>query len=100
MTMAAPAPPCCCRRTGARRRALTSTDVSVTSQGTDDAKKIVRRKRGILTDTIGLILPVTVTAAGLAGSPPRPRPRISPHAATSAPHHGHFDSPVAAISCT
>ncbi|MEW1870452.1 IS5 family transposase [Streptomyces caelestis] len=43
----------------------TSTNVPVTSQGTDAAKKIVGRKRGILTDTIGLILAVTVTAAGL-----------------------------------
>jgi transposase len=33
----------------------TSTNVPLTSQGTDAAKKIVGRKRGILTDTIGLI---------------------------------------------
>jgi len=38
----------------------------VTSQGTDAAKKIVGRKRGILTDTIGLILAVTVAGAGLS----------------------------------
>ncbi|WP_424862681.1 IS5 family transposase [Streptomyces sp. MMS24-I29] len=44
----------------------TSTNVPVTSQGTDAAKKIVGRKRGILTDTIGLILVVTVTAASLS----------------------------------
>ena len=44
----------------------TSTNVPVTSQGTDAAKKIIGRKRGILTDTIGLILAVTVTAAGLS----------------------------------
>ncbi|MFE4054074.1 IS5 family transposase [Streptomyces sp. YIM B13518] len=44
----------------------TSTNVPVTSQGTDAAKKIVGRKRGILTDTIGLVLAVTVTAAGLS----------------------------------
>lgn len=44
----------------------TSTNVPVTSQGTDAAKKIVGRKRGILTDTIGLILAVTVTSAGLS----------------------------------
>ncbi|MFJ8770487.1 IS5 family transposase [Streptomyces clavifer] len=44
----------------------TSTNVPVTSQGTDAAKKIVGRKRGILTDTIGLILAVTVTAASLS----------------------------------
>ncbi|MEU9086521.1 IS5 family transposase [Streptomyces sp. NPDC048357] len=44
----------------------TSTNVPLTSQGTDAAKKIVGRKRGILTDTIGLILAVTVTGAGLS----------------------------------
>ncbi|ODA70518.1 hypothetical protein APS67_005252 [Streptomyces sp. AVP053U2] len=41
----------------------TSSNVPVTSQGTDAAKKIVGRERGILTDTIGLLLAVTVTAA-------------------------------------
>lgn len=44
----------------------TSNNVPLTSQGTDAAKKIVGRKRGILTDTIGLILAVTVTAADLS----------------------------------
>lgn len=44
----------------------TSTNVPLTSQGTDAAKKIVGRKRGILTDTIGLILVVTVAAASLS----------------------------------
>ncbi|MFJ4598166.1 MULTISPECIES: IS5 family transposase [unclassified Kitasatospora] len=44
----------------------TSANVPVTSQGTDAAKKIVGRKRGILTDTIGLILAVVVTAASLS----------------------------------
>ncbi|MFJ8542094.1 IS5 family transposase [Streptomyces sp. NPDC093586] len=44
----------------------TSTDVPLTSQGTDAAKKIVGRKRGILTDTIGLILAVTVAGADLS----------------------------------
>lgn len=44
----------------------TSSNVPLTSQGTEAAKKIVGRKRGILTDTIGLILAVTVTAAGLS----------------------------------
>ncbi|MFF3411764.1 IS5 family transposase [Streptomyces sp. NPDC002742] len=44
----------------------TSTNVPLSSQGTDAAKKIVGRKRGILTDTIGLILAVTVTAASLS----------------------------------
>ncbi|MFB7337074.1 IS5 family transposase [Streptomyces adustus] len=44
----------------------TSTNVPLTSQVTDAAKKIVGRKCGILTDTIGLILALTVTAAGLS----------------------------------
>ncbi|MEU1287762.1 IS5 family transposase [Kitasatospora sp. NPDC005856] len=44
----------------------TSTNVPLSSQGTDAAKKIVGRKRGILTDTIGLILVVTVAAASLS----------------------------------
>ncbi|MBV6703565.1 transposase, partial [Kitasatospora aureofaciens] len=44
----------------------TSTNVPLASQGTDAAKKIVGRKRGILTDTIGLILAVVVTAASLS----------------------------------
>ncbi|GAA3805106.1 hypothetical protein GCM10022226_26260 [Sphaerisporangium flaviroseum] len=44
----------------------TSTNVPVTSQGTDAGKKIVGRKRGIVTDSLGLILAVMVTAAGLS----------------------------------
>lgn len=44
----------------------TSSNVPLNSQKTDAAKKIVGRKRGILTGTIGLILAVTVTAAGLS----------------------------------
>lgn len=44
----------------------TSSNVPLTSQGTDTAEKIVGRKRGILTDTIDLILAVTVTAAGMS----------------------------------
>ncbi|TDE41383.1 IS5 family transposase [Nonomuraea mesophila] len=44
----------------------TSTNVPLTSQGTDAAKKIVGRKRGIVTDTLGLILAVAVAAAGLS----------------------------------
>lgn len=44
----------------------TSTNVLLTSQGTDPAKKIVGRKRGILTDTIGLLLAAVVTAASLS----------------------------------
>ena len=43
----------------------TSTNVPVTSQGTDAGKKIVRRKRGIATDALGLILAVTITAASV-----------------------------------
>lgn len=55
----------------------TSTNVPVTSQGTDAGKKIVGRKRGILTNTIGLILAVTVTGRDSLGkrpgnTPPRP----------------------------
>jgi hypothetical protein len=38
----------------------------LTTQGTDAAKKIVGRKRGILTDMIGIILAETITAAGLS----------------------------------
>ncbi|MEV1070198.1 transposase [Streptomyces sp. NPDC050263] len=41
----------------------TSTNVPLTSQGTDAAKKIAGRERGIITDTLGLLLAVTVTAA-------------------------------------
>ncbi|PRX40117.1 transposase [Nonomuraea fuscirosea] len=44
----------------------TSTNVPLTSQGTDAAKKIVGRKRGIATDALGLLLAVTVTAASLS----------------------------------
>jgi transposase len=44
----------------------TSTNVPLTSQGTDAAKKIVGRKRGIVTDALGLLLAVTVTAASLS----------------------------------
>lgn len=44
----------------------TSSNVPLTSQGTDAGKTIVGRKRGILTDTIGPLLAVTVTAASLS----------------------------------
>jgi transposase len=44
----------------------TSTNVPLASQGTDAGKRIVGRKRGIVTDTLGLILAVTVTAASLS----------------------------------
>lgn len=46
----------------------TSTDVPVTSQGADAAKKIVGRERGVLTDASGLLLAVNVTAEGLFGN--------------------------------
>ncbi|WP_328868714.1 IS5 family transposase [Streptomyces sp. NBC_00287] len=46
----------------------TSTSVPATSQGTDNAKKIVGRKRSIVTDTLGLLLAVLVTAAGVQDS--------------------------------
>ncbi|MEO3861429.1 IS5 family transposase [Acrocarpospora sp. B8E8] len=42
----------------------TSTNVPVSRQGTDAAKKIVGTKRGIMTDTLGLLLAITVVAAG------------------------------------
>ncbi len=41
----------------------TSTNVPLTSQGIDPGKKIVGRKRNILTNSIGLLLAVMVTAA-------------------------------------
>jgi transposase len=41
----------------------TSTNVPLTSQGIDQGKKIVGRKRNILADSIGLLLAVIVTAA-------------------------------------
>ncbi len=44
----------------------TPTNMPLTSQGTNAAEKIVGRRQGILTDTIGLILAVTVAAASLS----------------------------------
>jgi transposase len=44
----------------------TSTNVPLTSQGTDAGKKIVGRKRGVITDVLGLILAMTVSAASLS----------------------------------
>lgn len=41
----------------------TSTNAPLPTQGIDAGKKIVGRKRGIVTDTLGLLLAVTVTAA-------------------------------------
>lgn len=46
----------------------TSTSVPAASQGTDGAKKIVGRKRSIITDTLGLLLAVLVTAASVQDS--------------------------------
>ncbi|MFJ8158451.1 transposase, partial [Streptomyces sp. NPDC094468] len=46
----------------------TSTSVPAASQGTDNAKKIVGRKRSIVTDTLGLLLAVLVTAASVQDS--------------------------------
>jgi len=44
----------------------TSTNVPLNSQGTDAGKKIVGRKRGIVTDSLGLMLFATVGAASLS----------------------------------
>ncbi|MFG2006209.1 IS5 family transposase [Spirillospora sp. NPDC048911] len=44
----------------------TSVDVPLTSQGTDVGKKIVGRKRNIVTDSLGLLLAVCVTAASVS----------------------------------
>ncbi|MFF0371630.1 IS5 family transposase [Micromonospora sp. NPDC005087] len=41
----------------------TSTNAPLPTQGIDAGKKIVGRKRGIITDTLGLLLAVVVTAA-------------------------------------
>ncbi|BCL12651.1 IS5 family transposase [Micromonospora sagamiensis] len=41
----------------------TSTNAPIATQGIDAGKKIVGRKRGIVTDTLGLLLAVVVTAA-------------------------------------
>jgi transposase len=46
----------------------TSTSVPAASQGIDAGKKIVGRKRSIVTDTIGLLLAVLVTAASVQDS--------------------------------
>jgi transposase len=43
----------------------TSGNVPAKDQGTDAAKKIVGRKRGIVTDTLGLLLAVIVVAASV-----------------------------------
>ncbi|MFH9826364.1 IS5 family transposase [Streptomyces bobili] len=46
----------------------TSTSVPAASQGTDAGKKIMGSKRSIVTDTLGLLLAVLVTAASVQGS--------------------------------
>lgn len=46
----------------------TSANVPAASQGTDAGKKIVGRKRSIAIDTIGMLLAVLVTAAGVRDS--------------------------------
>ena len=46
----------------------TSTSVPASYQGTDNAKKIVGRKRSIVTDTLGLLLAVLVTSASVQDS--------------------------------
>jgi transposase len=62
----------------------TSTNMPLTTQGVDAGKKIVGRKHGIVTDTLGLLLAVVVTAASVSdnriGTPPtRPRRYRLPH---------------------
>ena len=44
----------------------TSTNVPAVTQGTDAGKKILGRKRGIITDTLGLLRAVVVTAASVS----------------------------------
>jgi transposase len=44
----------------------TSTNVPTATQGIDAGKRIVGRKRGIITDTLGLLLVVIVTAASVS----------------------------------
>src|SRR5919107_236083 len=44
----------------------TSTNAPLSTQGIDAGKKIVGRKRGIVTDTLGLLLAVIVTAASVS----------------------------------
>ncbi|MFG3702174.1 transposase [Micromonospora sp. NPDC047620] len=50
------------------RSVKTSSNVAESSQGIDAAKKIKGRKRHIATDTLGLLLAVTVTAASVQDS--------------------------------
>ncbi|MFD9822666.1 IS5 family transposase [Streptomyces violascens] len=46
----------------------TSTSVPLTSQGTDAGKKIIGRKRGVITDTTGLLMVLLVLAADASDS--------------------------------
>ncbi|GGZ40576.1 hypothetical protein GCM10010344_01390 [Streptomyces bluensis] len=61
----------------------TSATVPLASQGIDPAKKIIGRKRHIVTDMLGPLLAVAVTAASVhdsaAGPPLRQRLRTPPH---------------------
>ncbi|MFD5521324.1 IS5 family transposase [Streptomyces sp. NPDC127066] len=50
------------------QRIRTSTSVPARSQGIDAGKKIAGRKRSIITDALGLLLAVLVTAAGVQDS--------------------------------
>jgi len=47
----------------------TAATVPATTQGTDAAKKIVGKKQSIITDTLGLLLVVLVTAASVQDGP-------------------------------
>jgi len=70
--------------------AKTSTNVPVSTQGTNAAKKIVGRKRGIITDTLGLLLSVIVAAASVSDKHHRRQPaRRRDHAPfPGLPRHG------------
>ncbi len=64
----------------------TPTNVPATGQGVDTGKKIVGRKRNIVTDTLGLLLAVLVTAASVQDSVAGTRPwtRSPPNTPASA----------------
>lgn len=81
----------------------TSTSIPAASQGTDAGKKIVGRKRSIVTDTLGLLLAVLVTAASgpdsvagtqlldqvAAGHPGIRKVRLPPAPRRACRHLGH-----------
>lgn len=48
------------------QRVKTATTVPLNQQGPDPGKKVVGRKRGIVTDVLGLILAVVITAANVS----------------------------------